>query len=106
MMSSGRAVRICMICFALSTWLGAARVAQADDLFTWNPMETGTMAAAPSDARPMRPATFADERRWTAEVLATGVADVSNRNVGMAGATVGIGYYVFTNLAVMLDFSG
>lgn len=55
---------------------------------------------------PQRLAVFADERRWTTEVLGTGLVDVTNRELAMGGITTGVGYYVFDNLAIMLDFSG
>jgi hypothetical protein len=99
---TGRVVQALIVGCGVLMAFGASSPARADDLFTWHPMErTPTVSA-----EPMHLATFADDKRWTAEVLATGLADVTNRNVGMAGGTVGIGYYVFTNLAIMLDFSG
>ena len=50
--------------------------------------------------------TFADQKRWTSEVLGTAIGDVSNRHVVIGGATYGIGYYVLDNLAILTDVSG
>jgi hypothetical protein len=55
--------------------------------------------------QPMYAVTFPDDKRWDVEVLGTGLADVTNRHVGMGGMTVGAGYYVLKNLAIQMDFS-
>lgn len=60
----------------------------------------------PDTAAPRRLVAFADERRWTAELLGTALGDLSNRQVIMGGLSIGAGYYVFDNLAIMLDVSG
>ncbi len=46
------------------------------------------------------------DQRWTAEVLGTGVVDVSNRHVAMYGIDGGVGYYFFNNMALLLDVTG
>ena len=55
--------------------------------------------------QPIYAMSFADDRKWDVEVLSTVIGDVTNRHVVMGGATTGIGYYVFNNLAVTLDLS-
>jgi Outer membrane protein beta-barrel domain len=50
--------------------------------------------------------SFADQHRWTVEVLGTAIGDLSNRHLVMGGATVGAGYYILDNLALQTDFTG
>lgn len=50
--------------------------------------------------------TFAESNRWYVEFLANGMADVTNRNVSVAGGTVGVGYYLNPWLALSADLSG
>lgn len=50
--------------------------------------------------------SYADQQRWYVEILGNGLADVTNRQVGMGGLTGGVGYYFFDNLAINLDVSG
>ena len=50
--------------------------------------------------------SFADEHRWTLEILSTALGDLSNRHLVMGGATVGAGYYIFDNLAIQSDLTG
>jgi hypothetical protein len=50
--------------------------------------------------------SFADDHKWTVEFLGTTLGDVSNRHVVMGGATAGVGYYFFNNLAIQMDFTG
>ena len=45
------------------------------------------------------------DRRWSFEVFATGMTDVTNRDVTLFGATAGVGYYVLDNLAISLELS-
>jgi hypothetical protein len=82
-------IRLLVILIALS-----AASARADDLFS------------PDAPTPKYFVSFADNHRWTVEVLGTALGDLSNRHVVMGGATVGGGYYLLNNLAIQMDFTG
>ncbi len=84
------------ISFAAITMLTLAASARAGETFSFNI----------NPPQPPHFVSFADDHRWTFEVLGTFLGDVTNRHVVMGGATTGIGYYVLDNLAVMLDVSG
>ena len=63
------------------------------------------MVARARADNPIFGVSFADDRKWDVEVLSTVLGDVTNRHVVMGGATTGIGYYVFNNLAITCDLS-
>jgi hypothetical protein len=82
--------------FALAVLLLVSAVARADD-------PDGIKLA--SFDTPKYAVTFPDDKRWDVEVLGTGLADVTNRHVGIGGMTVGGGYYILKNLAIQVDVS-
>jgi opacity protein-like surface antigen len=50
--------------------------------------------------------SFTDDRRWAVQVMGSAMVDVTNRDVQMAGPTVGVGYYIYDNLAGNLELGG
>jgi hypothetical protein len=46
------------------------------------------------------------EQPWLAETQATAMTALDNRHVTLYGVTGGVGYYVFNNIAFVLDASG
>jgi Lipid A 3-O-deacylase (PagL) len=52
---------------------------------------------------PVQLSTEGSDPRWFFELLGTGAADVTDRHVGMGGVAVGVGYQIFTWLAIDFD---
>ncbi len=65
-----------------------------------NPLSLSTPASAPA-ALP----GSVDFPRWSFELLGAGVIDTTGRNVGMGGARLGIGYYLYDTVALRTEFT-
>jgi opacity protein-like surface antigen len=70
------------------------------------PARADTSLSFDLDTTPPHFVSYADQQRWYVEILGNGMADVTNRHVGMGGLTGGVGYYFLDNLAINLDVSG
>jgi opacity protein-like surface antigen len=70
------------------------------------PPEPFSLGPEPTLGQPIEAVSFASDRRWTLDLVGVGVLDASNRRVKMAGARVGVGYYVLDNLACRLELTG
>jgi hypothetical protein len=68
----------------------------APELATLDPITFPTTASSP----------FGIDKRWSFELLANGMGDVTNRHVQMGGMTAGFGYYFFNNVAIQMDLTG